>query len=123
MDLFQNEKNIRIYNISQKIDNTLKKFLGINNSLQELKNHLMAEVNELMSAKNKKEMAFECADVIILAMRILIRLGYKDPIEVVTQKGNIVMKRLRKAVEIFNETPGIDGEEAYRLAKHKIENE
>lgn len=37
-------------------------------------------------------MAFECADIIILSMRILIKLGYKNPLGIITEKGEIVKK-------------------------------
>lgn len=66
-------------------------------------------------------MAFECADIIILSMRILIKLGYKNPLEIITEKGEIVKKRLRKAVEIYNNNPAMEGAEAYRLAKEELE--
>lgn len=123
MNLFENERNTRIFNIANQIDNVFKNFLGVNESAKQLKEHLKLEVEELLSSKNKKDMAYECADIIILAVRILIRLGYKNPLEIITEKGEVVKERLRIAVELFNQTPGMGGEEAYRLAKHKIENE
>ncbi len=66
-------------------------------------------------------MAFECADVIILCMRILIVSGYKDPLAIIDKKGKIVLNRLEKAVGIQMRTPGLDGREAYRLAKQELE--
>lgn len=41
-------------------------------------------------------MAFECADIIILSMRILIKLGYKNPLEIITEKGEIIKKDYAK---------------------------
>lgn len=123
MDLFENERNTRLYNISREIANIFKKFLGVEETKEDLISHLKEEVEELLSAKTKKDMAFECADIIILSMRILIKLGYKKPLEIITEKGEIVKKRLRKAVEIYNNNPAMGGEEAYRLAKEELDNE
>ena len=117
MDLFQYERKVRVYNIAKQICNVFSKFLGVKETVPQLKKHLEEEVEELLSAKNKKEMAFECADVIILCMRILIVSGYKDPLAIIDQKGKIVLNRLEKAVGIQMRTPGLDGREAYRLAK------
>jgi hypothetical protein len=121
MDLFQYERKVRVYNIAKQICNVFSKFLGVKETVPQLKKHLKEEVEELLSAKTKKDMAFECADIIILSMRILIKLGYKNPLEIITEKGEIVKKRLRKAVEIYNNNPAMGGEEAYRLAKQELE--
>lgn len=106
MDLFQYERKVRVYNIAKQICNVFSKFLGVNETVPQLKKHLKEEVEELLSAKNKKEMAFECADVIILCMRILIVSGYKDPLAIIDKKGKIVLNRLEKAVGIQMRTPG-----------------
>ena len=121
MDLFQYERKVRVYNIAKQICNVFSKFLGVKETVPQLKKHLKEEVEELLSAKNKKEMAFECADVIILCMGILIVSGYKDPLANMDQKGKIVLNRLEKAVGIQMRTPGLDGREAYRLAKQELE--
>ena len=121
MDLFQYERKVRVYNIAKQICNVFSKFLGVKETVPQLKKHLEEEVEELLSAKNKKEMAFECADVIILCMRILIVSGYKDPLDIIDKKGKIVLNRLEKAVGIQMRTPGLDGREAYRLAKQELE--
>lgn len=122
MDLFQYERKVRVYNIAKQICNIFSKFLGVKETAPQIKKHLKEEVEELLSAKNKKEMAFECADVIILCMRILIVSGYKDPLAIIDKKGKIVLNRLEKAVEIQIRTPGLDGREAYRLAKQELEH-
>lgn len=122
MDLFQYERKVRVYNIAKQICNVLSKFLGVKETVPQLKKHLKEEVEELLSAKNKKEMAFECADVIILCMRILIVSGYKDPLAIIDKKGKIVLNLLEKAVGIQMRTPGLDGLEAYRLAKQELEH-
>jgi predicted house-cleaning noncanonical NTP pyrophosphatase (MazG superfamily) len=121
MDLFQYERKVRVYNIAKQICNVFSKFLGVKETVPQLKKHLKEEVEELLSAKNKKEMAFECADVIILCMRILIVSGQKDPLAIIDEKGKIVLNRLEKAVGIQMRTPGLDGREAYRLAKQELE--
>lgn len=121
MVLFQYERKVRVYNIAKQICNVFSKFLGVKETVPQLKKHLKEEVEELLSAKNKKEMAFECADVIILCMRILIVSGYKDPLAIIDKKGKIVLNRLEKAVGIQKRTPGLDGREAYRLAKQELE--
>lgn len=121
MDLFQYERKVRVYNIAKQICNVFSKFLGVKETVPQLKKHLKDEVEELLSAKNKKEMAFECADVIIICMRILIVSGYKDPLAIIDQKGKIVLNRIEKAVGIQMRTPGLDGREAYRLAKQELE--
>lgn len=123
MNLFENERNTRIYNISREITTVFKNFLGVEETKEDIIDHLKQEVEELISAKTKKDMAFECADIIILSMRILIKLGYKNPLEIITEKGEIVKKRLRKAAEIYNNNPAMGGEEAYRLAKEELDNE
>lgn len=123
MNLFENEKNTRIYNISREITTVFKNFLGVEETKEDIIDHLKQEVEELISAKTKKDIAFECADIIILSMRILIKLGYKNPLEIITEKGEIVKKRLRKAVEIYNNNPAMEGAEAYRLAKEELDNE
>lgn len=56
-------------------------------------------------------------------MRILIVSGYKDPLAIIDKKGKIVLNRLEKAVGIQMRTPGLDGREAYRLAKEELDNE
>lgn len=122
MDLFQYERKVRVYNIAKQICNIFSKFLSVKETVPQLKKHLKEEVEELLSAKNKKEMAFECADVIILCMRILIVSGYKDPLAIIDEKGKIVLNRLAKAVGIQMRTPGLDGLEAYRLAKQELEH-
>lgn len=96
MDLFQYERKVRVYNIAKQICNVFSKFLGVKETVPQLKKHLKEEVEELLSAKNKKEMAFECADVIILCMRILIVSGYKDPLAIIDKKGKIVLNRLER---------------------------
>ena len=121
MDLFQYERKVRVYNIAKQICNVFSKFLGVKETVKKIKKHLKEEVEELLSAKNKKEMAFECADVIILCMRILIVSGQKDPLAIIDEKGKIVLNRLEKAVGIQMRTPGLDGREAYRLAKQELE--
>ena len=121
MDLFQYERKVRVYNIAKQICNVFSKFLGVKETVPQLKKHLKEEVGELLSAKNKKEMAFECADVIILCMRILIVSGQKDPLAIIDEKCKIVLNRLEKAVGIQMRTPGLDGREAYRLAKQELE--
>lgn len=122
MDLFQYERKVRVYNIAKQICNVFSKFLGVKETVPQLKKHLKEEVEELLSAKNKKEMAFECADVIILCMRILIVSGYKAPLAIIDKKGKIVLNLLEKAIEIQIRTPGLDGLEAYRLAKQELEH-
>lgn len=122
MDLFQYERKVRVHNIAKQICNVFSNFLGVKETVPQLKKHLKEEVEELLSAKNKKEMAFECADVIILCMRILIVSGYKEPLAIIDKKGKIVLNRLEKAVEIQIRTPGLDGLEAYRLAKQELEH-
>ena len=121
MDLFQYERKVRVYNIAKQICNVFSKFLGVKETVKKNKKHLKEEVEELLSAKNKKEMAFECADVIILCMRILIVSGQKDPLAIIDEKCKIVLNRLEKAVGIQMRTPGLDGREAYRLAKQELE--
>lgn len=41
-------------------------------------------------------MAFECADVIILCMRILIVSGYKDPLAIIDKKVRLSSTALKK---------------------------
>lgn len=98
MDLFQYERKVRVYNIAKQICNVFSKFLGVKETVPQLKKHLEEEVEELLSVKNKKEMAFECADVIILCMRILIVSGYKDPLAIIDKKVRLSINRLEKAV-------------------------
>lgn len=97
MNLFENERNTRIYNISREITSVFKNFLGVEETKEALIGHLKQEVEELISAKTKKDMAFECADIIILSMRILIKLGYKNPLEIITEKGEIVKKKITQS--------------------------
>ena len=42
---------------------------------------------------------------------------------IIDKKGKIVLNRLEKAVGIQMRTPGLDGREAYRLAKEELDNE
>lgn len=111
-----------MYNIAKQICNVFSKILGVKETVPQLQKHLKEEVEELLSAKNK--MAFECADVIILLHESTIVSGYKDPLAIIrTKKGKIVLNRLEKAVGIQMRTPGLDGREAYRLAKEELDNE
>lgn len=54
MNLFENERNTRIYNISREITTVFKNFLGVEETKEAIIGHLKQEVEELISAKTKK---------------------------------------------------------------------
>lgn len=55
MDLFQYERKVRVYNIAKQICNVFSKFLGVKETVPQLKKHLEEEVEELLSAKTRRK--------------------------------------------------------------------
>lgn len=55
MNLFENERNTRIYNISREITTVFKNFLGVEETKEALIGHLKQEVEELISAKTRRK--------------------------------------------------------------------
>ena len=97
------------------------KQLGVKENLGMLESHLKDEISEYFCAKEPHSASKELADIIIIANRMLLELGY-DPDESITDKASVVRKRMDLAKKIFRNTDTtLSGIESYKLAKHILE--
>lgn len=88
---------------------------------ESLYSHLLDEVDEFKHGNSRKEQALELVDVIILAYRLIEEMGFNVD-EIVEEKGNIVLDRLRVANAIWSiDGVNIEGDKAYALAKSALQ--
>lgn len=82
--------------------------------------HICKEVEEFLQEETSTAKAHEIADIMILCTHWLVQNGF-DPNEVITEKGEIVLKRHALTQKLIVENPNKDFLWCYKHAKELME--